>query len=173
MLWAKEPQRWMVHCRLFVRRWSPAQGCHRFLITRCFQFKCLINCSGSLSPHTEGETGKTSSARGKTSAHLPLCEVSRRHFTQRQRRIAATRREVVGVTRVASHSWVHREDSLLRLFRDVFQFRCDAAFQVFQQCWENQIQTILRTTGGPRLMKTKGLIKSLSRLTTPHHRASA
>lgn len=57
MLWAGETQRWMVHCRLFVWRWSPAQGCHRFLITRRVQFKCLINCSGSLRPHSEGERG--------------------------------------------------------------------------------------------------------------------
>lgn len=68
---SQSAQRWMVYCHLFVVHWSPAQGCHRFLISLRFQFRCLINYFGNVSPCT-GWNKQNQINAWKTSAHSRL-----------------------------------------------------------------------------------------------------
>lgn len=101
---SQRSQRWMVYCRLFVAHWSPAQGCHRFLITLRFQFKCLINYSGSLSLCTVGGGANLPYTR-KPLAHLLLCKVLQQHMNGRWKtneENKTKRRLTIGLTRVAS-----------------------------------------------------------------------
>lgn len=68
---SQSAQRWMVYCHLFVVHWSPAQGCHRFLISLCFQFRCLINYFANVSLCT-GWNKQNQINAWKTSAHSRL-----------------------------------------------------------------------------------------------------
>lgn len=68
---SQSAQRWMVYCHLFVVHWSPAQGCHRFLISLRFQFRCLINYFGNVSLCT-GWNKQNQINAWKTSAHSRL-----------------------------------------------------------------------------------------------------
>lgn len=68
---SQSAQRWMVYCHLFVVRWSPAQGCHRFLISLRFQLRCLISYFANVSLCT-GWNMQNQINAWKTSAHSRL-----------------------------------------------------------------------------------------------------
>lgn len=79
---SQSAQRWMVYCHLFVVRWSPAQGCHRFLISLRFQFRCLINYFGNVSLCT-GWNKQNQINAWKTSAHSRLSVAAMRECSMK------------------------------------------------------------------------------------------